>query len=230
MNWRRGLLLAGIHFAIAVPLVLWEEAWVWPHLRAQTALVSQVHLERAVWQEGEQAVTFDPGPCEMWTHNPDVEEILSAAEMPARVLSGWGNSCHPSWSVAGLIGAHRWINTRSQERKVAGAFLVLIPLQWFFLGASRRVRPRRWYAEPGALITACLVIAAVPFCVAPILWAVHSVEFPRLPEGLGILARLPILVMIPAWFLWLGFFVWKCLEFAWRKIRRPYSVPSTVGP
>jgi hypothetical protein len=156
----------------------------------------------------------------MWGHPSDQETILFAAEMPALILSGWRNPCPASWSVAGLTGARQLMNTRSHERQVAAAFLGLIAIQWLFLGASPRQQARRWYAEPGALITVCLIIAAVPLLPAPILWVLHRQEFPHVPAGLGILARLPILVIIPAWLLWLISFIWKSFAFAWKKTRR----------
>jgi hypothetical protein len=183
MNWRRGLLLAGIHLAIAVPLVVWEEAAVWPYLIVDRNPVSRVQLRRAVWQEGEQTVTFDPYPCGGWAHYPEQQTILMAAELPAWVVSGWRQPCPSSWTVAGLIGASRWVDTRSQERQIAATFLVMIPLQWLFLGASCRRPPRRWYAEPGAFITACLVIAAIPLCIPPVLWASHVEQFPPYAGG-----------------------------------------------
>ena len=137
MNWRRGLLLAGIHLAIAVPMILMMDA------RDEKAMADENEgfMERAVEDAvkppeapklanpapappapetpaspedagAEQTVSFSP--CGMWAHYPPQVVVLQGADAPALALAGWEIECPPHWSIgARLRGNSKWPPTAS---------------------------------------------------------------------------------------------------------------------
>ncbi len=106
MNWRRGLVFAGIHLAVCLPLVVWEEAHYWSQLQTSMfhAPVSRpgAVVRHVALQENEPVITaetvtvkFDCGS--FWYHIPLQERIVKTLELPAAVISGWSEPCPVSW-------------------------------------------------------------------------------------------------------------------------------------
>jgi len=204
LQWRRGLVLAGIHLVICVPLIVWEEASRWDWVRSQENL-PPLELARPVPPPAPDAIKpADDGemvsfsPCGMWYHMSLPQRIIVMGELPAAAVSRWGEPCPPSWSLAGELGVG-WPNHDSRRKEVEFSIGLcgLIALQWVLIGGFPLIHPRRWYWEPGALITICTCTAFLAF-LAPFLWL--------------------------AWFVLLA---WKLLQgcyrgvvFAWRFFRR----------
>jgi hypothetical protein len=200
MNWRRGLLLAGIHLAVAVPLIVWEEVEIEQNSKSlisnstKTVQVDAPH-------EGE-TVSFRP--CSLWTEYSPQFYIVRFANIPAFVLTGWQEECPPHWTLSGILHADLEHRTVESLRQVDIGFVVLIAMQWFLLGGFPLVRPRRWWWEPGAFITLCTLIA---FAIVLI-------------PVIGALAKLPAFFAGLAWLWWLGLLVWKTLRSGWRLVTR----------
>jgi hypothetical protein len=216
MNWRRGVLLAGINLAVAVPMILMMEA------RDQKyALTQEEIMAKAAWkdapkppepptpepsqaklEQAEETVTFDP--CGMWVHYPAQVVVMQAADMPSLALAGWEDYCPPHWSLAGRLRKKRtwpptplWMET---QRKIDAGLCLFIAMQWFLIGGFPLLRTQKWWADPGAFITAC----AVPAGALALIPVVDD------------LARLPALPAMLAWFWWFGLLVWQTLKVGWR--------------
>ena len=133
---------------------------------------------------------------------------------------------HPS--SAGNIGAavchpdHRtikhdrsWASTHGEGPKQSAVawsilFLLLIPIQWFLMGAFPLVQSKHRLLEPGAFITLCAALGAV---LALFPW------LESLPEGPAALAGI-------MWFFWFGWLIWKAVRFIWRSALRLLPRPA----
>jgi hypothetical protein len=217
MNWRRGILLAGINLAVAVPLIVMLEARDVAYMREHYAdhadhappawIASDPVLKNAPSGKEGQSVGFDP--CAMWgAHYPPEELIAPTANFPAMTISGWRQLCPPRWTLAGRLNVgYSWgplPSTLTAWREVDWGFGLLIALQWILVGGFPLTRPNRWWAEPGAFITCCAVIGFVLVLIRPI-------------EGL---ARLPASLAAFAWLWWFGLLVWKGGQLLWRLMTR----------
>jgi hypothetical protein len=200
MNWRRGLLLAGIHLAVAGTLILWQESRNWQYLHSDESPPQATTLRLAAWQE-EQVVTFDP--CGFWRSIPPQEIVVQIGELPAATLSGWGDECPATWTLYGVLHQGPAKDTLRERVIVAAAFGALIPIQWLAIGGFPMMKPRQWWWEPGAFITLCTVAAFVLVLI----------------PGIGALSNFPMLFAALAWLFWLCLLVWKGLRLAWRLAR-----------
>jgi hypothetical protein len=81
------LLFAGIHLAVAVPLIVWEEATRWDWLRDSEA--RQVALPPIAGSSDGDTVSFSP--CGMWEHISAPRSIIMGADW--RML-------HAAWRLA----------------------------------------------------------------------------------------------------------------------------------
>ncbi len=227
MNWRRGLLLAGINLAVAVPMILMMEARDQKDALTQEEIMAKDARDvvpkppepptapepaQAKPEQAEGTVTFDP--CGMWVHYPGQVVVVQAADMPALALAGWEDVCPPHWSLAGrLRGKMTWPPTplwMETQRKIDAGLSLFIAIQWFLLGGFPLVRARKWWADPGSFITACAVLAGVMALI------------PVVDE----IARLPALIAMFAWLWWFGLLAWRTLQFGWRMTtfsRAPHS-------
>lgn len=141
---------------------MWEEASRWDWIRSQENL-PPLELARPVPPPPPDAVkpadegeTASFSPCGMWYHTSLPQRIIVMGELPAAAVSRWGEPCPPSWSLAGQLGVG-WPNHDSRRKEVEFSIGLcgLIALQWVLIGGFPLIHPRRWYYEPGALITIC---------------------------------------------------------------------------
>lgn len=214
MNWRRGLVLAGIHLMVAVPTILILDARDAETVQERSQIQAPQNgdpASKVAPSEGE-TVTFNVDACSMISDPPPIERIPPIANPFAVMFSGWRQDCPARWSVAGrLMPNYLWVPTPRGLRdrhRVDLAFAGFIPPQWFLVGSFTLVRVRRWWTEPGAFITLCTVIAFV------------LVLIPALSE----VALVPALFAGCAWFLWFGILIFKPFHSIWRWLRR-HSVP-----
>jgi hypothetical protein len=215
MHWRRGLLLAGIHLAVAVPLIIQQEIRDKETIReriVEGVTANEPTSKSAPSEEDEQAVILNP--CTMTIDYSTRHQIEQLAEPLAHMLSGWGQACPPHWSLAGLMKVdYFWIPTPSSaaaRSKVDWAFAVLVGIQWTLVGGFPLVLRRHWWMEPGALITGCIVLAIVNDLI---------------PWPLGF-AIFPMFLAALAWFWWLGLLIWKCSRFGWRLVAQRSAAAS----
>lgn len=140
VQWRRGLLLAGIHLAVCAPLIVWEEAHIWDWARSQENL-PPLELERPVpppppdaVKPADEGATVSLSPCGMWYHTSLPQRIIVLGELPAAAVSGWREPCPAAWSVAGRLGMG-WPNhdSRRKEMESSIGLCFLIALQWLWL-------------------------------------------------------------------------------------------------
>jgi hypothetical protein len=220
MNWRRGLLLAGINLVAAVPLILMLDARDEQYLRERedsaaptfrspmvvVAAPSLPHRARLIAIQEDQTVAFSP--CGIWADYPPQMRVVTFGNLPAATLAEWREVCPSAWSLSGMLqGKAEWGLTRSKlasQRKVDAGLCLMIALQWFLVGAFQLRQPKKWWAEPGGMITALTLIAT---CFALI---------PSVDEA----ALVPALFASFAWFWWFGLLIWVTLRFGWRRIAR----------
>jgi hypothetical protein len=218
MNWRRGLLLAGIHLVVAVGLIRFMEARDAQSMKGWGESSAEISKAPAPpkpppdnpapaqddsAQEGE-TVTFSP--CGMWVHYTPQETVVQFAEFPAYVLTDWREACPPNWTLSGMI--RDWsLPTTSRiavQHHVDEGLCALIIIQWFLVGSFPLIHPRRPWGEPGAFITVCAVLALM-LAMIPVV------------DGA---ARLPALIAWCGWLWWFGLLVWKALRSGWRLAQR----------
>ncbi len=210
MNWRRGILLAGINLAVAVPLIVMLEVKDEASIREWDARPAQV-TDDAATSEGEgQTVAFNP--CSLWVHYSAQQDMVWFPNPSAAILSGFQQLCPLRWTLAGRLNVgYSWSSsTIPARRKVAWGFAFLIAIQWMLVGAFPLSRPKRWWREPSAFITCCAVIGFGLVLIRPI----------------EALARLPALLAALAWFWWLGLLVWMCARFCWRLVAHRSAAAS----
>jgi hypothetical protein len=218
MNWRRGLLLAGINLVAAVPLILMLDAGDAQFLREReenTAIAARESAAREAAREvqspasaepaqEEQAVFFNP--CELWVHYPAQVNVVRVGNPLASSLTGWRLVCPEKWTLAGMLfGPTEQVWTASTmpaHRQVDAGLCLLILVQWLLVGSFPLRKPKRWWAEPGMFITACTVVAAC---------------FALIPAVDGV-AHLPVLLAGCAWFWWFGLLAWILLRFSFRLL------------
>lgn len=210
MSLRRGLLLAAINLAVAIPLVLSAEA----RLARLSRLRFGTEAPKAEVNPPPTRVTDSAGdvaidPCVGIFSYPVREQVARLANIPAATITGWRMGCPARWTVAGRFGlSYLWVPTPDeivQQRKVDIIFLALIALQWLLVGSFPLIRPKRWYMEPGALITICAVLSGL-FAIFP------SLE--SFPTG-------PVLVGSFAWLYGFGLLIWRIVQLLHRAIMRP---------
>jgi hypothetical protein len=221
MNWRRGLMFAGIHLAIAVPLILSLEARDRRILREREQAQAEAAGEAAarpaepasatVQSESGGTVRFDPDPCSMTVRYPASVLVGTSAAYLSVALTGWRLYCAPSWSLSQRLRAETfWVSTIEDQANVNAArrrvdrwFVVALVLQWFLMGSFPLLRPRAWWGEPGAQITACTVVGGLIALVPAI-------------EGASVLT---VFIALVAWFWWFGLLVWRLVAGGWRMVR-----------
>jgi hypothetical protein len=207
MNWHRGLLLAGIHLCIAVPLIVWlaanDATYVRDHSNSQQRLIDAPGVPT-----GHEGKTISVGPCRtIWVDCPAQITIVRLANFPAFVLTYWRSERPAPWSLAGVLHADSpWPPTPSSvaaQKRVDLGLIILIAVQWFLVGGFPLVRPRRWWWEPGIVVTIGTVLSGLS-ALTPNHWD-------------DSLATGPVVVGWFAWFWLLGLLIWKTVRAGRRK-------------
>lgn len=123
MNWRRGLLFAGINLAVAIPMILMMQARDQKDALTQEEIMAKGATEdapgppepptpephQASPEQAEETVSFTFDPCTMRVHYPVQVVVVQAADLPSFALAGWEEGCLPHWSLAGrLRGKMTW--------------------------------------------------------------------------------------------------------------------------
>ena len=210
MNWRRGVVLAAIHLTVAAVVILRTEADYWPNIRSERVRVPVVIPPSATAEEAESANFFpcDEGGIIDRAFAPR-EMIASAANMPAALLVGWHQPCAQPSALDNLV-EKRYGRTRRAEVLILAIQCAAFGLWWFVVGGFPLVRPRRWWLEPGAFITAC----TIPVALASLL----------IPDGFALrvpivhpAAMIPVLILMLAWLWWFGLLIWKTVRFGLRS-------------
>jgi hypothetical protein len=98
-QWRRGLVLAGIHLAISVPLILMEESRIWDWVHSQENW--RPHPAPEVQPDEGETVTFNP--CAMWYHLSFPQRIIVMGKLPAAgalitICTGTGILASSCWT------------------------------------------------------------------------------------------------------------------------------------
>jgi hypothetical protein len=216
MNWQRGLLLAGINLAVAIPMILMMEARDQKYALTSEEIMAKTTREsvpkppepptpephKASPEQAEEAISFDI--CGGLVNYPVQVVVVQAVDMPSVALAGWENICPPHWSFAGRLREKpTWPPTplwMERQRTIDAGLCLFIAMQWFLMGGFPLVRTQKWRADPGSFITACAVLAGA-IALIPIV------------DGF---AKLPALIAMLAWLWWFGLLVWRTLQFGWR--------------
>ena len=200
MQWRRGLVLAGIHVVVAASALVQQEAGVWPMVKADAA--QAVHFRDAAWQESPM---FDFKTCDdgIFDLGPTLQgEVVEGANLPVVLLTEWHQPCYPASSgLTGIVEAWLGRNMRRSEIAICSTLCVLVFIEWLLLGGYPVVQPRWRCLEPGALITIwtalCMVLTLTPV-FQEIVWILN-------------------LLVALVWFYWFLVLIWKALRFGWRR-------------
>ena len=199
MQWKRGFLLAGIHLAVVVAMFVQEESAVWPMIKANTDRTSVLRL--AAWQE-DGTVPFNPcdggivdGPM------PTEEKIVGFANLPIALLTGWHQPCTSPSRLTAMVEGNPARPTHGSEIAVSPILCVLVFIQWLLVGGFPVVKPKQWWLEPGAFITACTLMS-VALMVVP---GFHAVSY------------VPMLLAVLAWVYLIIMALWNGIQIGLRK-------------
>jgi hypothetical protein len=101
----------------------------------------------------------------------------------------------------------RYGKTHKSEMLTLAILCSAIAAQWFLIGTFPLSHPRRWWLEPGALITfSTPPVAALAFIPGE----VSRLIFP--------------LVALVVWGYWLGALTWRLSRWMWRSVARAWRV------
>jgi hypothetical protein len=204
MNWRRGLLLAGIHLTVAGTLLVWVESGYWRYIRSEPIRNRPAEIE-TTGPDGEETISFNP--CDEgggWYGTPPQAMISGLANLPVMLLTGWHTPCSFTISPLDSVIEKRFHRTRTAEIVILTILCALVAVQWFLVGGFPLIQPRRWWWEPGAFITLCTLAA---FAIVLI-------------HGIAPVAKLPTYFAGLAWLWWFGLLVWKASRAGWRQVSR----------
>jgi hypothetical protein len=208
MNWRRGLLLAGIHLTLAGFVVFMYETTDAHFLKDDYRRDPPSVKNPATAQSGD-TVQFDP--CAMWIDYSPYENAVRFANLPALALTGWRTDCPAHWTFAGMLHARGRVRTPAQlvaTREVDFGFCTLLTGQWFFVGGWVLVRRKRRWLDPGSVMTVCTVVG-----VLATLGRFH----PTSDLVIRPIGELAVLVIAPCWLWWFGLLVWRGARLFWQS-------------
>ena len=215
MNWRRGILLAGINVAVALPMILilaardaeWRRDLKQRSTSNETSEIARLPEFEAASDDSrnqeEQTVSF--GPCDFRGRVPVQALVVQAGNLPVQIITAWHVTCPSKWSIASKLGiADVALASEANvkpRRLVDLAFCLLIAGQWFLIGGFPLIEARRRWSEPGAFITFCTAIGS-GVALIPVI------------EGLG---RLPAVIGFFAWLWYFALLLWKPVHLAWQS-------------
>ncbi|MFZ1085402.1 MAG: hypothetical protein WAN35_10585 [Terracidiphilus sp.] len=216
MNWRRGLLLAGVHLAVAGSLIAWQEVQTWQHEVGESFSAHSPALLLAAYDEEQVPDFCTNGVVDYWVTSQ--QRIVQIANLPVVMLSGWILPCPPSWTLAGFLQANykhdKWPDQWKIEIATAICLCVAIPIQWLLIGGFPLFRSRRWWwLEPGMLITIWTLIALVMVLI-PVTryWSEFPIDFAAW-----------------SWLYWICLLLWKSLRCGWWLVRQRTAATHPVG-
>jgi hypothetical protein len=218
MNWRRGLVFAGIHLVIAGTLTWWN---IEVRAAVQRTWGSAAESNGIVLAAQEEP-TVNFNSCEVWVHYSPEDHLIIGLDLPAVVVTGQLEPCPQHWTLGALIQPPGKPYTRQSYERLAMAFAVLVAVQWFLVGAFPLTRTRRWWNEPGALITACGCVGGGPLVLSILALLIELKSQGVLwhtPDVLAVLAELAGGIALLAWFWWFGLLVWRVGGAGWRMVR-----------
>jgi hypothetical protein len=185
MRWHRGLVIALIQLAMAVPLILHEDARVWQYLSSHDHAATP--SPTATPQVGE-AVPFAP-VC----YTPSAEDLLlEAVNLPAALVSGWHRPTPLAFTPAAIAQSIFGRGSRMAELGATAAFVVLLFLQWLIVGAVPTPRWERGLLEPATVIAVCAAVGIGGF-------ALNYGSHPAIGNALFGAA---VIVIMAEWLLW----------------------------
>jgi hypothetical protein len=187
-------LLAGINLAIALPPLVWQEKTYWRFTQAANSGSSaSMRLVRVSFQE-EMTIPFNP--CDWFDLRNQPMEVTAFANLPAAVLTGWYDPCLVKTRLGRAVA--RVFGTRNHRAEIARclALSACIFVEWTLVGGFPLVHPRRWWLEPGAVITLCAIVGIL-LSLLP-----YEHAFARTPEMVAGLA----------WLCWSGLLVWRTFQ------------------
>jgi hypothetical protein len=198
MQWRRGLLLAGIHVVVAAGMFVQAESAAWPMIKANT---DRNAVLRPPAPLGEGTVTFHLCDGTWLLPLPPEEKVVGFANLPVAVLTGWHQPCTSYSGLTAIVEGQLGTSTCASEITISIILCVLVFMQWFLVGGFPIVQARRWWLEPGVLITTCTVPS----------FALALIPYTRE------IALFPMFVVLPAWLCWFFILIRRVLRFGWRR-------------
>jgi hypothetical protein len=163
----------------------------------------------AAWQEEEGSVPFDPchgkGYVDYFVF-PE-QRLVQTDNLPVWVLSGWSLPCPLPWTFAGILESHSPGYSFEKYLLISASFCGLVPVQWFLIGAFPLVKPRRrWFFEPGAMITICALA-----------WGLLILLTRMLPiaETYDVVSALTMAFELLLWLYWCVLLLWAGLHHGW---------------
>jgi len=186
--------------AVTASLMVWQETRAWRYIPSKPDLQRPVET-KTTGRDGEITISFhfcDEGS-DWFGHMSPQEKIVGFENLPVVLLSGWHIPCSSGGTVTSMV-EKRLHRTRTSEVVILTILRALVAVQWFLVGGFPLIRPRRWWWEPGAFITLC-ILAALPIAFIRVIEPVALI--------LAFFAGL-------AWFWWFGLLIWKMLRGGWR--------------
>jgi hypothetical protein len=226
MNLRRGLIFAAIHTVIFTGMYVWNEAPYWHMFRAGEWPPNAV-LQNAALQEDGGEIAFNPcGPGTFWDRQTSQMETVMAPQIGFLGFAGFGHvPCSSESGIEKFIEARLGSRTKRSEACIGLVTCVAVAMQWLLVGGVPVVRPRRWWLEPGAFITACVCIGAGLLCADELLLLARRIPDSDVGLVLGVgIYRLVVLPALLMWLAWLGLSVWRFACAGWTLLRRPPRV------
>lgn len=166
MNWRRGILFAGINVLVASSVLIWNESNSWQYIRTD-------QNRPVLLPSPDPAMGEYFNPCEGWIWDgpmPPNQTILAFSDLPVGMITGGHEPCNSPTKLDRMVQT-RYGKTHKSEVLTLIILCSAIAVQWFLLGAFPVNHPKRWWLEPGALITVCTpavaVLAFIPESVLP---------------------------------------------------------------
>jgi hypothetical protein len=200
MNWRRGLLLAGINLVVAAISFIQVEANTWQWIRSSSTGAASAHVQVAAFQE-EQMLS---NPCDfgIWDNGyTPLSLVAGGASLPVSLATGWHTPCNPNRSmIAKSVQVVFGRNTRRGEVVIVSIVCLLVFAMWLAIGGMPLTHVGSRWLEPGAVITLCTLVG----------FALAFAPYAELCRGTAFAACI-------GWVWWLGLILWRIGCLAWQS-------------